>query len=49
MSVESVDEKRKRQKLTASLEMLPQRATAIEKVRQLNPYREIEDPIGGAK
>ena len=45
MSVESVDEKPKRQKLTASPEMLAQRATALEKVRQLNPYREIEDPV----
>ena len=46
MSVESVDEKPKRQKLSATPEMLAQRATALEKVRQLNPYREIEDPVG---
>ncbi len=45
MSVESVYEKPKRQKLTASPEMLAQRATALEKVRQLNPYRKIEDPV----
>lgn len=47
MSVESVDEKQQnRRKLTSTPEMLAQRATALEKVRQLNPYREIEDPIG---
>lgn len=45
MSVESLDEKPKRQKLTASPEMLAQRATALEKIRQPNPYREIEDPV----
>ena len=45
MSVESVDEKPRRQKLTATPEMLAQRATALEKVRQLNHYREIEDPV----
>lgn len=45
MSVASVDEKPKRQKLSATPEMLAQRATALEKVRELNPYREIEDPV----
>ena len=45
MSIEFVDEKPKRQKLTASPEMLARRATALEKVRHLNPYREIEEPI----
>lgn len=46
MSVESVDEKPKRRKRSATPEMLARRATALEKVRELNPYREIEDPVG---
>jgi len=46
MSVESVDEKAKRRKRSATPEMLARRATALEKVRELNPYREIEDPVG---
>jgi hypothetical protein len=46
MSVESVDEKPKRRKLSATPEMIARRATALEKVRQHNPYREIEEPVG---
>ena len=33
-----------RQKLTATPEMIARRAAALEKIRKLNPYRDITDP-----
>ncbi len=35
----------KRQKLTATPEMIARRVKALEKIRKLNPYREISDPV----
>ena len=34
-----------RQKLTATPEMIEQRMAALERVRKLNPYRDIADPV----
>lgn len=45
MTVESVEEKPKRRKLTASPEMISRRVVALEEIRKLNPYREISDPV----
>ncbi len=45
MTVESVQEKPKRQKLTATPEMIARRAAALAEVRKLNPYRDITDPV----
>lgn len=45
MTVESVQEKPKRQKLTASPEVIARRSAALEEIRKLNPYREISDPV----
>lgn len=45
MTVESVEEKPKRQKLTATPEMIARRMTALEEIRKLNPYRDIADPV----
>ncbi len=45
MTVESVEEKPKRQKLTATPEMIARRESALESVRKLNPYRDITDPV----
>ena len=45
MTVESVEEQPKRRKLTASAEMIARRVTALEEIRQLNPYRDITDPV----
>ena len=44
MTVESMEEKPKRQKLTAAPEMIARREAALENVRRLNPYRDITDP-----
>ncbi len=46
MTVESVEEKPKRLKLTATPEMISRREAALEKIRELNPYRDIADPLG---
>lgn len=43
MTVESVEEKPPHRKLTATPEMIARRATALEKIRKLNPYRDIAD------
>jgi hypothetical protein len=45
MTVESMDEKPKRQKLTATPEMIARRKVAMEEIRKLDPYREINDPV----
>ena len=45
MTVESVEEIPKRQKLTATPEMIARREAALENVRKLNPYRDITDPL----
>jgi len=45
MTVESVEEKPKRQKLTATPETIARRVKALEEIRKLNPYREISDPV----
>jgi hypothetical protein len=45
MTVESVEEIPKRQKLTATPEMIARRESALESVRKLNPYRDITDPL----
>ena len=45
MTVESVEEIPKRQKLTATPEMIARRESALESVRKLNPYRDITDPV----
>ncbi len=44
MTVESAEEKPKRQKLTATPAMIERRQAALENVRKLNPYRDITDP-----
>lgn len=45
MTVESVEEKPVRRKLTATPEMIARRVAALEEVRKLNPYRDITDPV----
>ena len=45
MTVDSEEEKPKRQKLTATPEMIARREAALENVRKLNPYRDITDPV----
>jgi len=45
MTVESLEEKPMRRKLTATPEMIARRVTALEKIRKLNPYRDITDPV----
>jgi hypothetical protein len=45
MSVEPLEEKPSRRKLTATPEMIEQRVMALEEIRKLNPYRQIEDPL----
>jgi len=45
MTVESLEEMPKRQKLTATPEMIARRVTALEEIRKLNPYRDIIDPV----
>jgi len=45
MTVESLEEMPKRQKLTATPDMIARRATALENIRKLNPYRDIIDPV----
>ncbi len=45
MTVESVQEEPKRQKLTSSPEVIARRSAALEEIRKLNPYREISDPV----
>ena len=45
MTVESVEDKPKRRKLTATPEMIARREAALEDVRKLNPYRDITDPV----
>jgi hypothetical protein len=41
--------KAKRQKLTATPEMIALRKAALDEVRKLNPYREIDDPAAWQK
>ena len=45
LTVESVEEKPKRRKLTASPEMIARRAAALEEIQKLNPYRDITEPV----
>lgn len=45
MTVESVADKPQHGKLTATPEMIARRVTALEKIRKLNPYRDIADPL----
>ncbi len=45
MTVESMEEKPKRQKLTASPEMIARREAALEEIRKLNPYRDMTDSV----
>jgi hypothetical protein len=47
MTVEAVQGQThpKRQKLTATPEMIARRAAALEEIRKLNPYRDITDPL----
>jgi hypothetical protein len=45
MTVESEEDKPRRQKLTATAEMIARRTAALENVRKLNPYRDITDPV----
>lgn len=42
---ESLEDKPKRQKLTATPEMIARRDAALENVRKINPYRDIADPL----
>ena len=46
MTVESVEEKPWRQKLVATPEMIARREAALQKVRKLDPYRDVTDPMG---
>lgn len=45
MTVESMEEKPLRRKLTATPEMIARRVAALEDIRKLNPYRNIPDPV----
>jgi hypothetical protein len=45
LTVESVEKKPQRQKLTATPEVIARRMTALEKIHKLNPNREITDPV----
>ena len=45
LTVESEEEKPKLQKLTATPAMVAQREAALEKIRKLNPYGHITDPV----
>jgi hypothetical protein len=45
MTVESVEEKPKGQKLTATPEMIAQRSAALTEIRKLDPYRTVSDPV----
>ena len=47
MTVESVQGQNqpKRQKLTATPEMIARRVAALDEIRKLNPYRDITDPL----
>ena len=45
VSETTLAEKPKRQLPSASAEMIAARAVAFEKLRDLNPYREISDPV----
>ena len=45
MTVESMQGKQKSQKLTATPEMISQRAAALAEIRKLDPYRDITDPV----
>lgn len=45
MSVELIGDNPKHRKFTASPEMIAPRVAALEKIRKLNPYREITDPV----
>ena len=45
MTVESLEETPQRRKLTATPEMIALREAAMEKIRKLNPYRDIADPV----
>ncbi len=42
-------EQPKRQKLSATPEMIAQRQAALEEIRKLNPYRNITDPVAWQK
>lgn len=45
ITLESLEDKPKRQKLTATPEMIARRDAALANVRKLNPYRDISDPL----
>lgn len=45
MTVEPMEEKPARRKLTGTPEMIARRVAAMEKIRSLNPYRDIVDPV----
>jgi hypothetical protein len=45
MTVQSLEDEPKRQKLTATPEMIERREAALANVRKLNPYRDIIDPV----
>lgn len=45
LTVESEEEKPKSQKLAATPAMIAQRTAALEKIRNLNPYGHITDPV----
>ncbi len=45
ITLESLENKPKRQKLTATSEMIARRDAALENVRKINPYRDISDPL----
>ncbi len=49
MTVETMEDKPKRQKLTASPEMIARREAALENVRKLDPYRDITDPLASQR
>jgi hypothetical protein len=45
MTVETIEEKPPRRKITATPEMIARRVAAMELIRELNPYRDIADPV----
>ena len=49
MTVESVEEKPTRRKLTASPEMIARREAALKEIRKLNPYRDIINPTAATE
>jgi len=45
MTLETDENQPKRQKLTATPEMIARRSAALAEIRTLNPYRDIGDPV----